>query len=815
MLLINQAVKKIPAALIFLLIYVIWTSSCTIVRKAPVNRPYVGKNTFEVKGGNFNKTQKLAIIERFSNQLDDSAKTKSRDVLFVLHILTRPPAYDSAYAGISARNMKASMFNLGYYNAIATYNADTAGKKVNVKYTVDVGKQTIIDTVTYRLRKPHLQMLAVKDRDKSLLLKDNPITKSAVLSEVSRLVDTFRNNGYYKFTAAELRVRGDTTIAALTNITDDPFEQLKLLAEAQAQRDSPKIKLAFVLNNPEDSTKLNRYTINNLYVLQDYVPGDQLTDTTTIIEKRTGLNVNNPLRPPAKFILRYHKSYVKTSFLTRNITLRKDSIFRQNEYYKTLSNLSKAGVWQSINIQTVELRDSSKVDLIFELIPAKKFGFETALEASYSSTSNTNNALGGNLFGLSLNFSLANRNIGREAIKMTHALRAGVEFNNNGRNAGTKIINSNELSYTNTVVFPRIISFIKQEAQRRSKYIAGETFINTSFAYTNRLNLFNLQSVNLNYGTVKTLKNGGKFTFRPFNAEFSYLFNQSDSFRNILAANPFLRYSYNTSFVIGMGAGYSSIYQNPKHFLSLSKERSFKANVEESGLTWGALPILKKYKRRYLKMDAEYRYTINYTKTALVARAYAGVGIPLFKDSSLPFFKQYFGGGSNSMRGWPVRGIGRGGQKLAGFSNAFNDRTGDMLLEGNLEYRYDIARIIPNTLTLRGALFIDAGNIWNFKNSAPPGRSDSSQFKFANLYKQLGVSAGTGFRLDFNYFILRIDLGFRFKRPELSYVNDGWKLPPLGIDDALKKIFTRGRNNEYRKWRYENFNLTIGISYPF
>jgi outer membrane protein assembly factor BamA len=214
-------------------------------------------------------------------------------------------------------------------------------------------------------------------------------------------------------------------------------------------------------------------------------------------------------------------------------------------------------------------------------------------------------------------------------------------------------------------------------------------------------------------------------------------------------------------------------------------------------------------------MDAEYKYTINYTKTALVFRAYAGVGIPLFKDSSLPFFKQYFGGGSNSMRGWPVRGIGRGGQKLAGFSNAFNDRTGDVQLEGNAEYRYDIARIIPNTLTLRGALFIDAGNIWNFKNAALPGMTDSSQFKIANLYKQLGVSAGTGFRLDFNYFILRIDLGFRFKRPELSYVNDGWKLPPLSLDDALKKIFTRGRNNEYRQWRYENFNLTIGISYPF
>jgi outer membrane protein insertion porin family len=88
---------------------------------------------------------------------------------------------------------------------------------------------------------------------------------------------------------------------------------------------------------------------------------------------------------------------------------------------------------------------------------------------------------------------------------------------------------------------------------------------------------------------------------------------------------------------------------------------------------------------------------------------------------------------------------------------------------------------------------------------------DSAQFKLKNLYKQLGVSAGTGFRLDFNYFILRLDLGFRFKRPELSYVNDGWKVPSIGFDDVFRKLFSKSE----REWRYENFNFTIGISYPF
>lgn len=168
------------------------------------------------------------------------------------------------------------------------------------------------------------------------------------------------------------------------------------------------------------------------------------------------------------------------------------------------------------------------------------------------------------------------------------------------------------------------------------------------------------------------------------------------------------------------------------------------------------------------------------------------------------------------MRGWPVRGIGRGGQMQPAYKqNIFNDRTGDIQFEMNTEYRYDIARIIPNLLTLRGAVFVDIGNIWTIKNTKRDGSMDSALFKFKNLYKEMGVSAGTGFRLDFNYVVLRFDFGFRFKRPELSYINSGWKSPSIGFDDAFRKIFTRGKDDEYRKWRYENFNFTVGISYPF
>ncbi len=783
--------------------------SCNITRNAPRDKPYLVKNTIDVNGGNFSKIERGAVTDYLANQLDDSSQLTTSDKLFIIHILKKPPAFDTAYSALSAGNMKAAMRHLGYYNTVVTPVADTNGRKVSVLYNVQAGNPTLIDTFGYRLADSNLQRLALKSKDKAILEKNRPVTKAGVLGEISRVVDTFRNNGYYKFTSAELSMRGDTTIAALTSVSDDPFEQLRLLAEAQAKRDSPQIKLAMILNKPEDSTRLNQFTINNIYVLEDFRDGDDINDTVNINQRIT-----------QNFILRYHDPLYRVGFLARNIAFRPGELYSQAAYNRTLSNLAKTNVWQSINILIKEVTDSSKIDMIIEGVPVKKFGFEASVEASYSASStNSTNVLAGNLVGLSGNLSLVNRNIRREGISMTHRLRAGVELNNNSRGTTTGIVNSNELSYSNNVLIPRNISFFPGKPRQRKR--AGQSFINTNFGINNRLQLFSLQSANLALGkNVPGKKNNNisttTYTFKPLNVEFSYLYNESDSFLRIKRENPFLRYAYNTSFVIGMAGGVSNIYRNPKHLNSLSKERSIILNAEESGLTIGRLPILNKYKSKYIKLDAEYKYTVNYRTTGIVLRAFAGIGIPLLKDSSLPFFKQFIGGGSSSMRGWPIRGIGRGGQPLAPYKqNIFNDRTGDMQLELNGEYRYNIARIIPNVLTLRGAVFVDVGNIWNISNTKRDGTVDTAVFRLKNLYQQLGMSAGTGFRLDFNYVVLRFDLGFRFKRPETSYVNDGWKAPPIGFDDFFKKIFARGSDDQYRKWRYENFNFTIGISYPF
>ncbi|MBK7306625.1 MAG: BamA/TamA family outer membrane protein [Chitinophagaceae bacterium] len=818
---------------IFICLFIV---SCTIPRKYQKDKPFVAKNKIEVKGGNFSKEERATLKQRLNAQLDDSSRLKVIDKLFFWHVLVSPPAYDSNSAAISARNMETSMLHVGYYNAKATFSADTVKsgnqQRVHVSYLVEVNKPTLIDTFSYIMRKPDLQKLAVENIDKTLIKEGKPVTKAAVIGELNRLVELYRNNGYYKFTSEEVVMRGDTTVAALTTITDDIFEQLRLLAEAQAARDSPTIKLAVVLKTPKDSNRLKPYYINNIYFLPDYRNGDNINDTGLTRRyltnsRRLAREKCDTCKVDTNFIMLYHKYLFRPRILVRNMYLRKGNLYNQTDFYKSLNAFARAGVWQSTNIvvEEVKSKDSSnKLDLIVQLIPAKKFGYEASLEASYSASSNTNSvtaANAGNLLGVSGNISFLNRNLNKEGIKMTNSLLAGVEFNlkpdsNNRKN----LINSNEISYTNNISFPRLIfPFAKFSSDKR--FISTESFITTRLSYINRINLFNLQSFNFGVGYAGTTKKNRQWTFKPLNFEFAKLYNETDSFKKTLADNPFLRYSFNTSLVAGSSIGYRINKVNPLH---PNRQHSFKINLEESGLLWGRLGILKQYMRQYVKTDVEYIYSVSRPKTAFVFRIFGGIGIASKKDTTLPFFKQYFGGGSNSMRGWPVRGIGRGGQPLSPYgSNSFNDRTGDIQLETNIEYRYTIAQIIPNSLVLKGALFADIGNVWNFRNSKPGGGTDSTQFQFGNLYKQLGVAAGTGFRLDFNYFVLRFDFGFRFKRPDVAK-NDGWQIPDINFNN----LFRRGKkvpdplnpggtynDNRYKKWRYENYNLTIGISYPF
>jgi outer membrane protein assembly factor BamA len=816
------------------LIVTVLLASCTVVKEGQKGKPFIADYSIEVKGGKFTKDEKAALKSRLSAQLEDSAKVNVVDKLFFWHIYKKPPAFDTAYTGLSAKNMKASLRHSGYYQPDAYAEADTAKdtkpQQVTVRYIVTPGKATLIDTVSYRLQNSNLQLLNDNNKGKAVLKKGDAVTKGAVLGEISRLVDLYRNNGFYKFTSEELKVQGDTALAALTNISDDPFEQLEQIIAAQQKKDSPKIKLAVILNPPADSSRLKQFYIRNVYIIPDYRPGDSVNSKE--LEQRY---LNN-----SRYTIAFHHRRFRTSFLLRNMYFKPGDLYNQTNYYKTQNSFARTGTWQSVNIEVQEVKDSTGfIDMVVQLIPAGQYVFESSLEASYSANSNTNSVstvTAGNLLGTSGNLSFTNRNFKHQGIRWTSALRAGVEFNLNAANRNSNNpINSNEIGLTNTFVIPK---FLFPGAQRRTdtnktispvlradsnkkitllqklvnKYVyEPQTFININTSLINRINLFNLQSANIGFGYTWRNRKNGEWSFKPINIEFARLYNESETFKRTLADNPFLRYSFNTALVAGiLNFSYNTNKTSVKH---PGRQHSFKLTHENSLLPNNVFP---KYSRRFAKADFEYKHSRNFLKSAFIFRSFLGIGLPSKKDSTLPFFKQYFGGGSNSMRGWPVRGIGRGSQKLAPFdgtTNRFNDRTGDIQFEMNAEYRYNIAPI-TSWMLLKGALFADFGNVWNMRKSNRTA-IDSAVFNIKNMYRDLGINVGTGFRFDVTYFQLRFDLGFRIKRPETAHTANGWKLPALSFNDVLPKLFAKGTEYKYRRWRYENFNFTIGINLPF
>jgi outer membrane protein assembly factor BamA len=709
--------------------------------------------------------------------------------------------------------MRSLLINSGFYNPQITYSFDTITKKkyqkrVTVTYNVETGKRTMIDTVAYLFNNPELQSLALSTKKESLLQPNTPVSKSGILDESNRLVNLFKNNGYYKFTADEIRTTGDTSIAALTSVSEDPFEQLRLLAEANEKRNNPTIRLGFQLNPLPDSSNLQKYYIRNIYVLPDYYPGDRYTDSSFQV------------RHFKSYTAKFHEKLFKFSLLRQNLSVKKDSVFRQNDYFKTINDFYKLGVWESPTIDIIEQKDTNLLDLVVKLVPLKRYAFEGNIEMSYSAnnaTTNISTSASGNLLGLSANLSVTDRNLARSAIRMTNSVKAGVEFNTSHRNSSGTFINSNELSFSNTLLFPKFI--FPLGVFNKKRLITHQSFINTNISLINRIDFFNQQIFNTSYGFNWTNNDRHLWTLKLFNFDYRRLYNRSPAFDSTLIENPFLRYSFNTALVMGSSISYNLAKANPRN---PKRVTNLKINFEESGLLWDLLKeknkdprngnFFNRYLKEFIKTDVEYTYTMNHPKSALAFRAFAGVGIPLSSnDTTLPFFKQYFAGGPNSMRGWPVRGIGVGGQKLAPYQSSgirFNDRTGDIQLEGNVEYRFKVAPLFSNAVLFDMALFTDVGNIWNFKNTRPDGKTDTTQFKFKNIYKQMGVSSGVGFRFDFNYFLVRFDVAFRFKRPDVLE-NDGWQIP----DVSLRNLF--GSSYENRLWRYENFNATIGIDYPF
>ncbi|HVS96075.1 MAG TPA: BamA/TamA family outer membrane protein [Puia sp.] len=774
----RQVTSSFPTHALLLLTLIAGVFSCTVPRHYQYGKPFVFAVNVKVQGS-LRKDEKKDLAQKLSNQLDDSLRTQVISIAGIYNRVMYPPVFDTANVRRSIGFMIALLNANGYYKPTIT---DTVRQKtrqvknhpervqyrVTVDFTVDPGKQVRLDSIGFNLSTPELQRLALETRRESLLRKGQPFSNQLMSAELDRLGTVFRNNGYYYLSPRQdLKFVVDTVVSALIDPNLDPFQQAALLAQLKEKREHPAINVVVEQRTVKDSSHLVPYHIGHVTVYPDL----PIVLEDTITASRIDTNAAKG------FTIVSRADKFKPFTIVRNVFTRPGQLYRQQDYIRTLNRFNQMGAWAQESMTFIPSDSSDSVlDATLKLYPNKKY----FLSADYEVARNTNDIVTAtNLFGINLNLGLRNRNTFRESVLSSSTLRGGVEF-------GSDFIQNTQASISHTISFPELLprSLLRYlprfVLKRKSQLDSLRSVINVNASFVDRRQFFTMRSINGSFGWEWTHGNKS-WLIRPINIEFTQV-DKTDSFSHYLLTNPSLNLAFKSGLVLSAQGVYKSLHKVGQHtdFLTLSGE--------SSGALFGFIKSLDQGPLwRFIKGEVDYRRHVDYGRTQLAFHAYAGAGWAYGREGTqweqtLPFYKAFFAGGPNSMRGWQVRQLGLGSSRFydtagTGLHQGPLDRFGDVQLEGNIEWRFPIGSVFG--FKVLSAVYVDAGNIWNRHVLYDPDPNTEaamkgSDFRFDRFYREFAVDAGTGLRIDFDWFLIRFDYAYKLKDPQRSDHSDTW-----------------------------------------
>lgn len=458
-----------------------------------------------------------------------------------------------------------------------------------------------------------------------------------------------------------------------------------------------------------------------------------------------------------------NRLHLRKSVLHENTWIEKGKLFNSKDLKRTYNSFGKLQAVRYTNIQFVEKPDSSLLDCNIQISHNKSNSISFQPEG-------TNTA--GDL-GAAASLTYENRNLFRGAEVFSIKLRGAFEAITGLE--GYQNQNYMEYGIESKLLFPSFVCpFLSNDFKRKS---SATSEFSISYNMQNRPEFhrrvfsgalryrwndstqrhqYKVDVIDLNYVYMPWISS----TFKR-----DYLDNSDN--RNVI-----LRYNYEDLFIMKIGFG-----------IAYSHERNaFKLNCETAGNLLNGISHLTKMKMngdghyklfniayaQYAKFDFDYTHLIPFDRNnQLALHAALGIAYPYGNSTVLPFEKRYFSGGANSVRGWNVRELGPGKFKGKDGAIDFINQTGDMKLDLNMEFRTFLF------WKFYGAAFIDAGNIWTLrKYDEQPG----GQFRIGSFYKQIAAAYGLGIRLNFNYFILRFDMGMKAINPAYSNENEHYAI---------------------------------------
>ena len=634
-----------------------------------------------------------------------------------------PVLYDSLSTQSSAANLEMQMRNKGYLRATVDVDNTIKGKRLRTTYLLHPGEPYFLRNIQYD----------IQDSAIAVLLANDDVMSSGLRSGML-------------FTADNLN-------AERTRIT-------RYLADRGYYR-------------------FNKDFIN---YRADSVEGSNIVDLVLVLQPYRDARVSNvPHQVYHIGKLRYLSGNVGDSIIPlRRQVLRNNTFLEENALYaardlqNTYNHFGRLDVVRYTYISFHEHPEEPVLDCDIQLSTNKPSTLSFQPEG-------TNTA--GDL-GAAATLTYQNRNIFHGSENLTIELRGAYESIKGLEGYSTS--NYVEYSVGSRLTFPRFIAPLLARSFRRRINATSE--VSAQYDMQNRPEFYRrVFSVAWKY-KWHDQNHHDRYQVDVLDLNYISMPWISETFRNeylenTTSRNSILRYNYENLFVMKLGFGYS--YNNGDY--------AIKANVETAGnlLNWAshALHFHQNAEGQYTFLDLAYaqyaRGTFDYTRNLrldynnqLVFHVGLGIAYPYGNSRILPFEKRYFSGGANSVRGWSVRSLGPG--KFVGHDGRidFINQTGDMKLDLNVEYRAHLF------WKFNGALFVDAGNIWTLREyEEQPG----GQFRFSTFLDQLAASYGLGLRLNFDYFIIRFDMGMKAVNPAYETTDDHFPLlhPRLNRDFAF------------------------------
>ena len=466
--------------------------------------------------------------------------------------------------------------------------------------------------------------------------------------------------------------------------------------------------------------------------------------------------------------------HLRHQVLLNATALRENEPYSASALQRTYNNFARLQAVKYTNIRFAEVPDSNLLDCNIQISTNKPSTIAFQPEG-------TNTA--GDL-GAAASLTYTNRNLFRGSEQLSVELRGAYEAITGLE--GYQDQNYTEYSVETKLVFPRFVApFLSQKFRRRQ---TASSELSVSWDLQNRPEFH--RRVFSTAWRYRWSEPRHHLSWRYDLLDLNYVYMpwisatfKQDYLDNADSRNAILRYNYEDLFIMKMGLGLSysdgvdavrvNVETSGNVLSAVSKVLGFKTNAE------GQRTFINIAYAQYAKFDFDYTHLMQFDKrNDLALHAGIGVAYPYGNSTVLPFEKRYFSGGANSVRGWGVRELGPGKFKGTDGRIDFINQTGDLKLDLNAEYRTSLF------WKFEGAAFIDAGNIWTLRNyEDQPG----GQFKFSEFYKQIAAAYGLGLRLNFDYFILRFDMGMKAINPAYETQEEHWAIvhPKLSRDFAF------------------------------